>query len=242
MAVVTGFTAARMLAIEMASVISGKVEGNNLVLYRRDGTPIDAGNVRGPRGEQGVPGDITVSPAGGALSGNYPNPSIAARVITDASVSENNIDGAATTPSMRTLGDGPLQAAAGDHDHDDTGWVDCNPQPGEAPLAGRAVIHLQYRKRGPLVHVRLLKVLTGNVDRSTNQTGNFVNVMVVGNGSIPEIACPSYTSVVGQARCADTPVGVVLNPNGAVIWHGGFPRNYTVGQQMQCDFVYYTDN
>lgn len=50
MATVTGFTASRMLAIEDASIVSGTVIGNNLVLTRHDGSTVDAGNVRGPAG------------------------------------------------------------------------------------------------------------------------------------------------------------------------------------------------
>lgn len=37
--------------------------------------------------------------------------------LTDVDVSSNNKDGSAATPSMRTLGTGALQAAAGNHVH-----------------------------------------------------------------------------------------------------------------------------
>lgn len=47
MPAVTVFTAARMLAIEGASVVSGAVSGDNLILTKRDGSTINAGNVRG---------------------------------------------------------------------------------------------------------------------------------------------------------------------------------------------------
>jgi hypothetical protein len=58
MATVTGFTAERMLEIENSTVVDGNVVGNNLILLTRDGTQIDAGNVRGPQGVQGVPGPV----------------------------------------------------------------------------------------------------------------------------------------------------------------------------------------
>ncbi|MET0464724.1 MAG: hypothetical protein ABW007_16300 [Chitinophagaceae bacterium] len=56
MAKVTGFTAERMLVIENETVVDGEVQGDNLILLTREGTPIDAGNVRGPQGIQGPPG------------------------------------------------------------------------------------------------------------------------------------------------------------------------------------------
>lgn len=54
MATITGFTSARMLAIENASVVDGEVVGDNLILTRYDNTTIDAGSVRGPTGSPGV--------------------------------------------------------------------------------------------------------------------------------------------------------------------------------------------
>ncbi|MET0787478.1 MAG: hypothetical protein ABWY25_12330 [Paenisporosarcina sp.] len=58
MATVTGLTAERMIEMEAATVIDGQIEGDNLVLVTRGGTEIDAGNVRGPKGDKG---DIGVS-------------------------------------------------------------------------------------------------------------------------------------------------------------------------------------
>lgn len=53
MGTVTGLTAERMLAIEAAAVVDGEIVNDDLVLYRKSGGQINAGNVRGPRGYDG---------------------------------------------------------------------------------------------------------------------------------------------------------------------------------------------
>lgn len=50
MATVTVFTAARMAAIEAASIVSGAISGDNLILTKFGGGTVNAGNVRGPAG------------------------------------------------------------------------------------------------------------------------------------------------------------------------------------------------
>src|SRR5436309_12695273 len=64
------------------------------------------------KGRRGPPGPAT-GPAGGALAGSYPNPVLGSGVVTAANVASANLDGAASTPSLRTLGTGAHQAAAG---------------------------------------------------------------------------------------------------------------------------------
>lgn len=63
MGTVTGLTAERMLEIEAASIIDGDVVGNDLILTRHDGTTIDAGSVKGPKGDPGSAG-ISVAQSG----------------------------------------------------------------------------------------------------------------------------------------------------------------------------------
>jgi hypothetical protein len=67
MATVTGFTAERMLVIENETVVDGEVRGDNLFLMTREGVEIDAGNVRGPKGDTGATG---APGAGNVLSVN----------------------------------------------------------------------------------------------------------------------------------------------------------------------------
>ena len=61
MAIVTALTAERMLEIEGASIVSGEVVGDSLLLTRFDETTINAGDVRGPQGIAGVAGADGVS-------------------------------------------------------------------------------------------------------------------------------------------------------------------------------------
>lgn len=64
MATVTGLTAARMRLIEAASVVSGIVTNDRLILSKFDGSTIDAGHVRGLKGDtglQGGPGSVAAT-------------------------------------------------------------------------------------------------------------------------------------------------------------------------------------
>lgn len=72
MATVTAFTAERTLAIENKRVDSAAVVGDELILTRKDGTTLNAGNVRGPQGStgpQGIPGPSL--PPGTIISGRW---------------------------------------------------------------------------------------------------------------------------------------------------------------------------
>ncbi len=61
MGTVTGLTAARMQAIENASVIGGSVVGDNLILTKKDTTTVNAGNVRGATGAAGPASSLYVA-------------------------------------------------------------------------------------------------------------------------------------------------------------------------------------
>lgn len=74
----------------------------------------------GPGLSDGDKGDITVSGGGTVMTidnGVVTSAKIADNTITDVDVNTANKDGAAATPSMRTLGPGQFQAAPGNHSH-----------------------------------------------------------------------------------------------------------------------------
>jgi hypothetical protein len=59
MPTVTGYTAEKMKQIEDETVVNGVVNGDHLNLITREGTLIDAGNVRGPQGIPGPVGEVS---------------------------------------------------------------------------------------------------------------------------------------------------------------------------------------
>lgn len=69
MATVTAYTAAHMDALANANIVNGYVSGDNLILVTREGTLINAGNVRGAAAPAGnvVVCTSTSRPSGGSL-------------------------------------------------------------------------------------------------------------------------------------------------------------------------------
>lgn len=93
------FTAARMQAIEDASIVSGEVIGDDLYLENHAGATFNAGNVRGPAGIGTTPD----GPAGGALSGTYPNPDLADGAVSTAKLQNGAVNAAKILDGTITL-------------------------------------------------------------------------------------------------------------------------------------------
>lgn len=58
MAEITSYTAARMKQIEDSAIVGGHIDGDDLILERFDAGTVNAGDVRGPQGLVGPPGDM----------------------------------------------------------------------------------------------------------------------------------------------------------------------------------------
>jgi hypothetical protein len=69
---------------------------------------------RGPTGGSGPAGSIAGAPAGGELTGSYPDPVLAPGAVDAGDISSVLLDGDPLTPTLRSLGTGASQAAAGD--------------------------------------------------------------------------------------------------------------------------------
>lgn len=110
---ITGLTAQRMIQIEQNSVVSGRVEGDQLILTTRGGAPITAGSVKGPKGDPGPyggPVDATATVTGGVrLTGNLKGTSVDPRVTGALDSTVDTTDAAVTgtyggSPQTLTLG------------------------------------------------------------------------------------------------------------------------------------------
>ena len=68
MGTITGYTAAKMQIVEDAAIVGGHLTGNNLILEAHDGGTIDAGAVKGPKGDTGPMGEVSTSAMNSAIS------------------------------------------------------------------------------------------------------------------------------------------------------------------------------
>ena len=132
--------------------------------------------------------------AGGDLAGStYPNPVIAAGVVTDTKVAAANKDGAVGVASMRTLGTGASQALAGNTRLDQLA----------VPIAS---VNLNSQK--------LINVL----DPTSSQDGatkNYVDTLVQGLDSHPSVIAATTANITSLAGGAPTPLDGVTMTVGA---------------------------
>lgn len=106
MATVTGLTAARMLAIEAASVVDGDVVGDNLILTKHDGSTVNAGSVRGPVGPAGPPANVvSVLAKATVLDVGVPNQVRAGRQLTAADFTAMGLSAPAALYNLSNLSD-----------------------------------------------------------------------------------------------------------------------------------------
>ena len=71
--VVTGFTKARMDALDDDIINGASVVGNNLILTKKDGSSIDAGNIKGPIGDPGPEGTVNSDDVAQAIADRQPS-------------------------------------------------------------------------------------------------------------------------------------------------------------------------
>lgn len=119
MPTVTGYTAAKMQQIEDETVVDGNIVGNDLILVTRGGPTINAGNVRGPQGIQGLTGEVTTAQMDTAIdtavsdaialvqaAGAVTNAMLALNAVTETRIADSAVtttkiaNGAITTPKV----------------------------------------------------------------------------------------------------------------------------------------------
>lgn len=220
MATVTGLTAARMAAIEAASITSGTVQGDNLILTRQNGTTINAGNVRGLQGPQGPPG-----PAGSGAGDMLKSENLSG--LTNYFTARNN------------LGLGPLstleisQGDTGQFLRADGVW---------APVSSTVVDWKQSVRVATTVNITLsgtpiidgIQTAVGNRVLVRNQTqGQFNGIYVVASGSWERASDANINPQVTPGMCVVCEEGTanggrlfVLNTAGPITL-GTTPLNFT---------------
>jgi len=110
MATITGFTSSRMLEIENSTIVAGSILGDNLILITRDGTEINAGNVRGPQGIQGPIGEVSQEDLDAAIAAAHAAGAITNEQLATSAVTASKIAAGAVTSSK--LGVAAVTSAA----------------------------------------------------------------------------------------------------------------------------------
>jgi microcystin-dependent protein len=181
-------------------------------------------------------------PAGGSLTGTYPNPTLGVGVvgsnelatgavtavklgnnavtsakildatIVDTDVAAANKDGAAATPSMRTLGTGAQQAAAGNHTHPATG----------GPPTGPAGGSLSGTYPDPS--------LAANSVGASQVTDGSIGTAELADGAVTSVKIADGTVAVTDLAAA---VALALTPVGTIIAYA--PATGTPAGWLTCD-------
>ena len=110
MAEVSGFTADRMLEIEQSAIVAGAIVGDDLILEPKGfatapGTypKVNAGDVRGPQGDTGPPGEVTTAAMNAAIASAHADGAILSAQLANSAVITAKInDGAVTEPKIAT--------------------------------------------------------------------------------------------------------------------------------------------
>lgn len=157
MATITGYTAARMKAIEDKAIVSGTISGDNLILTAYDGTTINAGNVRGPQGAQGLTGN-TIGSASGDLTGTYPAPSIADNAVTTPKIADGAVAPEKLSGTINILQIPVAASGTSSSTHvvraDDARLADSGQQFPTLVNSWSATTTVSYRKIGGVVYIQ----------------------------------------------------------------------------------------
>lgn len=97
MATVTVFTAARMQAIEDATIVSGEIVGDDLILTANDSSTVNAGDVRGPAGPQGPIGEVSEAEMNAAIAAAHAAGAITGAMLASSAVSADKLAAASVT-------------------------------------------------------------------------------------------------------------------------------------------------
>ena len=151
---------------------------------------------------------------GGDLTGSYPDPIIKALAVTDAKVAAANKDGAVGTPSMRTLGTGAQQAAAGN----DARFSDARAPTGTASgdlsgtypspqIAAGVIVDADVNASANIAQSKILNLTTDLTARALTTTDHIAGAGLTGGGTL----AASRTFAVGAGT------GITVNADDVAV-------------------------